>query len=129
MQNSDGVVIAIISAVSAIMVAWIVNVQAKKVQERKAAKAPVDRMEQMFDSYDRLILQRDKEDERKARLMRELEEELRVTRNMVKKLEEALAISQRELEDSMEEVQELKEMLRQMRKEYKEHKDKDMEGH
>lgn len=123
MNNGEGLAIAIVSSVSALGVAYIVNVQAKKVQQRKSERAPVDRMEQMFDSYDRLILQRDKEDERKARLMRELEEELRVTRNMVKKLEEALAISQRELEDSMEEVQELKDMLKEMRKEYKEHKD------
>lgn len=115
---NDSVAVSLISAASGIVVAYIVNVAAKRVQARKEKQDPSDRMEQMFNGYERLIKQKDLEDERKARLIDELEEEIRVTRQMVKNLEHALAISQQELQRSREDNQELKDMLEQMREEY-----------
>ena len=115
---NDSVAVSLISAASGIVVAYIVNVAAKRVQARKEKQDPSDRMEQMFNGYERLIKQKDLEDERKARLIDELEEEIRMTRQMVKNLEHALAISQQELQRSREDNQELKDMLRQMREEY-----------
>lgn len=115
---NDSVAVSLISAASGIVVAYIVNVAAKRVQARKVRQGPVDRMEQMFDGYERLIKQKDLEDERKARLIDELEEEIRMTRQMVKNLEHALSISQQELQRSREDNQELKDMLGQMREEY-----------
>ena len=115
---NDSVAVSLISAASGIVVAYIVNVAAKRVQARKEKQDPSDRMEQMFNGYERLIKQKDLEDERKARLIEELEEEIRRTRQMVKNLEHALAISQQELQRSREDNQELKDMLEQMREEY-----------
>lgn len=125
MEGLRDITIALISATSAIVVAWIVNIQSKRVQKRKQEQAPIDRMEQMFDGYARLIKQKDIEDERKARLMAEMEEELKMTRAMVKKLEDALAITQRELADSRYEVAELRESLKRMREEYKAQKQRE----
>ena len=119
---NDSVTVSLISAFSGIVVAYIVNVAAKKVQAKKEKQGPVDRMEQMFDGYERLIKQKDLEDERKARLIDELEEEIKMTRQMVKNLEHALAVSQRELELSREDNRELKDMLKQMRDEYERNK-------
>ena len=115
---NDSVAVSLISAASGIVVAYIVNVAAKRVQARKEKQDPSDRMEQMFDGYERLIKQKDLEDERKASLIYELEEEIRMTRQMVKNLEHALSISQQELQRSREDNQELKYMLEQMREEY-----------
>ena len=115
---NDSVAVSLISAASGIVVAYIVNVAAKRVQARKEKQDPSDRMEQMFNGYERLIKQKDLEDERKARLIDELEEEIRMTRQMVKNLEHALSISQQELQRSREDNQELKDMLGQMREEY-----------
>ena len=115
---NDSVTVSLISAFSGIAVAYIVNVAAKKVQAKKEKQGPVDRMEQMLDGYERLIKQKDLEDERKARLIDELEEEIKITRQMVINLEQALAISQQELQRSREDNQELKDMLEQMREEY-----------
>ena len=115
---NDSIAVSLISAASGIVVAYIVNVAAKRVQARKEKQDPSDRMEQMFNGYERLIKQKDLEDERKARLIDELEEEIRMTRQMVKNLEHALAISQQELQRSREDNQELKDMLEQMREEY-----------
>lgn len=115
---SEQVAVSIVSAISGIIIAYIVNVAAQKVQKRRINKQPKDRMEAMFDGYERLILQKDKEDERKARLMEELEAELAVARDMVKRLEAALNISQKELELSRRENKELSEALAYMRREY-----------
>ena len=119
---NDSVAVSLISAFSGIVVAYIVNVAAKRVQSRKVGQGPVDRMEQMFDGYERLIEQKNLEDERKARLIDELEEEIIITRQMVKNLEHALAVSQQELQRSREDNQELKDMLKRMRDEYKRNK-------
>lgn len=119
---NEAVIISLISAVSGVIVAYIVNVAAKKVQKSKADKQPKDRMEQMFDGYERLIKQKDLEDARKERLISELEEEISMTRQMVRNLEEALSVSQRDLERSREDNVELKEMLQEMRAEYERNK-------
>lgn len=124
---NDSVAIAIISAISGVIIAYIVNVAAKRVQEKKEQEGPKDRMEQMFDGYERLIKQKDLEDERKARLIDELEEEISLTRDMVKKLEHALSVSQQELDNSRRDNGELKQMLTEMRREYTELK-KEGEG-
>lgn len=126
MTSNQQIIVSIISAMSGIIIAYIVNVAAKKVQKNKDNAGPADRMEQMFDGYERLIKQRDLEDERKARLMAELEEELSITRDMVKKLEHSLEVSRQELEDSREEINELRKMLQGMRNEYKESKEKEV---
>lgn len=115
---NDGVLLALISAASAIAVAYIVNIASKKVQAKKIKEGPLDRMEQMFDGYERLIKQKDLEDDRKARLIAELEKEIEMTRDLVRKLESALAESQRELAISRQENQGLKQMLEDMRKDY-----------
>lgn len=115
---SDQVLIALVSAGSGVAIAYIVNVLAKKEQARKAEKEPKDRMEQMFDGYERLIKQKDAEDDRKMKSMKALEEELIFTRQTVLRLEKALEDTQEELEVSRAENRELREMLKEMRKEY-----------
>lgn len=117
-EANNSVIISIISAVSGIVIAYIVNVAAKKVQTKKAENQPKDRMEQMFDGYERLIKQKDLEDDRKVQAMQALEEELAFTRKTVARLEQSLAETQRELEESREENIELRTLLREMRKEY-----------
>lgn len=115
---SEAVILAVISMVGGIIIAYITNVAAKKVQERKVEKQPKDRMEQMFDGYERLIKQKDVEDDRKVKAMQSLEEELAFTRQTVARLEQSLAETQKELEASREENTELRALLREMRKEY-----------
>lgn len=116
---SENVQISIISAISGIVVAYIVNVMAKRVQATKAKKQPKDRMEQMFDGYERLIKQKDLEDDRKQRYIKIIEEELTATKLHVNKLEEAMDRTNQELEQSRVENQELRDQLDAMRREYK----------
>lgn len=115
---NEQVAISLISAVSGVVIAYIVNVAAKKVQEKKEANNPKDRMEQMFDGYERLIKQKDVEDDRKVKAIQTLEKELDFTRKNVQRLERALIDTQAELEVSRQENEELRDMLNQMREEY-----------
>lgn len=117
-SSNEAVVIALISAFSGIAIAYIVNVMAKKVQAKKAEKQPKDRMEQMFDGYERLIKQKDAEDDRKQRYIKIIEAELTATKLHVGKLEEAMERTNEELEQSRVENQQLKDQLDAMRREY-----------
>lgn len=117
-EANNSVTVSIISAASGIVIAYIVNIAAKRVHVRKAENHPEDRMEQMFNGYERLIRQKDMEYDRKAQAMQALEEELMSTRKAVIRLEQSLAETQRELEESREENAELRALLREIRKEY-----------
>lgn len=111
-MNNESVVVSVVSAVSGIIVAYIANVAAKKVQHKKEKDGPIDRFEQMFKGYDRLIKHKDAEDERKAMLIAELQKEIILAKELVAKLEE-------ELRRSRNDIIELKRDLEHMRKEYK----------
>ena len=115
---NDQIVISLISAVSGILIAYIVNVAAKKAQANKDKKQPKDRMEQMFDGYERLIKQKDIEDDRKQKYIKVIEDELRATKLHVHALEAALAATNEELARSREESIAFQEQLDAMRKEY-----------
>lgn len=116
---NESIIVSGISALSAIIIAYIVNVASKKVQQRKLSNKPEDRMERMFNGYERLIKQKDIEDERKAALIDELEQKLMETRTQVIHLEERLKISHSELDKSRIENRALKRILDEMREEYK----------
>lgn len=122
----DQVTISLISAVSGVLIAYIVNVAAKKVQKTKQAKNPKDRMEQMFDGYERLIKQKDLEDDRKQRYIKTIESELRLVKEHAAKLEEALNRTNDELQSARQETIDLKLALDEMRREYVRHKNKEV---
>lgn len=115
----DPVFIAAISALSGVAIAYITNVAAKRVQANKASKQPKDRMEQMFDGYERLIKQKDAEDDRKQRYIKVIEGELDATKLHVSKLEEAMERTNQELAESREDNKKLQANLDEMRREYK----------
>lgn len=116
---SDAVKIAIVSSLGGVLVAYFTYVASQKVQAKKAAKQPKDRMEQMFDGYERLIKQKDIEDDRKQKYIKVIELELEATKKHVSKLEDAMELTNDELARSRAENLELKQMLDDMRKEYK----------
>lgn len=116
---NDQIAISLISAISGVVIAYIVNVAAKKAQAAKDKKQPKDRMEQMFDGYERLIRQKDAEDDRKQKYIKIIEEELRVTKLHVSNLEAALAATNEELKLSREDSLKFQQQLDEMRKEYK----------
>lgn len=115
---SEQVSISLISAISGIIIAYIVNVAAKRVQKKKEKRGEPDRIDQMFDSYERLIKQKDIEDDRKARIVIHLESELTKWRDMYQSLEESLEDTKKELRHSRRENKELERQLGIIRDEY-----------
>lgn len=115
---SDQVVVALIGMIGGIVVAYITTVVAKKVQEKKAEKQPKDRMEQMFDGYERLIKQMADEDERKARIIRDQQKEIAEMKIKLNAMEDNLANAQDDLIESHKSKQLLTKELDKMRREY-----------
>lgn len=118
-EGTKSIILSLISGLSGIAIAYIVNVASKKVTANRQKMSGKDRMEQMFDGYERLIKQKDVEDDRKVKAIQALEEELTYTRETVNRLEKALSETQSELTISRQENKELHELLSKMRKEYK----------
>lgn len=115
---SDAVKIAIISMIGGVLVAYITNVVAKKVQANKASKQPKDRMEQMFDGYERLIKQMASEDERKATIIRDQQKEIAEMKLKLNTMEDNLALAQEDLIESHKSKLLLTKELDKMRREY-----------
>ena len=115
---SDPVAISFISVVGGGIFTLLTIYVQKKVQETKAKKQPKDRMEQMFDGYERLIKQMATEDDRKAGVIRDQQLEIAEMKRKLTKMEESLALAQEELLDSHESKQKLTQELDKMRKQY-----------
>ena len=119
---SDPVAIALISTLGGIFIAYITNVLAKKVQEKKAEKQPKDRMEQMFDGYERLIKQMADEDARKAQIIKDQQADIHRMKQKLNQMESSLETAQDELIKSHESKVELTKELDRMRKQYQSQK-------
>lgn len=116
---SDPVAVSIISTIGGIIIAYITNVIAQKVQKNKAAKQPKDRMEQMFDGYERLIKQMSYEDERKVKIIRDQQFEISNMKKKLTEMEAKLETAQDELINSHQSKVALTRELDKMRREYK----------
>jgi hypothetical protein len=116
---SDPVAIALISTLGGVLIAYITNVVAKKVQEKKAEKQPKDRMEQMFDGYERLIKQMAEEDDRKVKIIRDQQVEISEMKKKLTSMERKLEDAQEELITSHQSKITLTKELEKMRREYK----------
>lgn len=119
---SDPVAVAIISTLGGVIIAYTTNVVAKKVQEKKASAQPKDRMEQMFDGYERLIKQMAAEDERKAQIIRDQQAEINRMKLKLSEMEDNLQAAQDELIRSHDSKLKLTNELDKMRKQYQSQK-------
>jgi AAA+ ATPase superfamily predicted ATPase len=115
---SDPVVISIISVFGGGIFTLLTIFAQKKVQENKAKKQPKDRMEQMFDGYERLIKQMAAEDDRKVAIIRAQQAEIADMKQKLTAMESALEAAQDELIASHQSKQELTDELNKMRKQY-----------
>ena len=132
---SEPVQLSIISTLGGIVIAYITYVVAGKVKQTRDKRQPKDRMERMFDGYERLINQKDLEDQRKAQRIKELEAQVikqaaenEAAREALSTTRNALAETREDLKQSRQENKELRDLLEKMRKEYKRIKDGSADG-
>lgn len=115
---SDPVAVSIITAIGGGVVAYLTYVKSQKVQAKKAEGKPKDRMELVIEGYEKLIVQKDAQNERDARQIKAMSEEMDLMRKMMRKLEQQLADSQDAHERAVRENTELKQEIKKLRLEY-----------
>ena len=115
---SDAVLISLISVIGGGLFTLLTILAQRKVQEDKARKQPKDRMEQMFDGYERLIKQMADEDERKANIIHQQQAEIAAMKQKLSDMEDALAKAQDDLLDSHNSKQILQDELKRMKRQY-----------
>lgn len=74
--ESNDLLNTIVSVVGGIIIAYITNVVSKKVQEKREAKEPKDRVELLFERYDQALKQKDADNDELRAMLREAEAKL-----------------------------------------------------
>ena len=115
---SDPVAISLITAVGGAVVAYLTYVKSQKVQAKKAEGKPKDRMELVIEGYEKLIVQKDAQNERDARQIKAMAEEMDLMRQLMRKLETQLNDSTDAHERAVRENTELKDQIKRLRSEY-----------
>lgn len=106
-QNSD-LLNTIVSVSGGVLIAYITNVVSKRVQAKREAKEPKDRVELLFERYDAALKQKDAENEELRGLLRDAEAKLHQAN---------LKLNKADIENSN-----LKADLERMKRQYRSHK-------
>lgn len=115
---SDPVAISIVTAIGGVIVAYLTYVKSQKVQAKKAERRATDPMLDVIEGYEKLIAQKDAQNERDARQIKAMAEEMQMMRDVMRKLENRLQESQRAHERAVHENAELKNEIKKLRTEY-----------
>lgn len=116
--STSPVLVSLISALGGIAIAYITYILSQRVQTKRAARQPRDRMEQMFDGYERLIKAKDIEDERKNKTINTLEIMVKQLETELEATKKLLSTTRIELQESKAENIELRKSLKELRKTY-----------
>lgn len=112
---SDAVLISAVSTVGGIVIAYIVNVIAKKSKISR----PKDRMENIFDGYDKLIAQQQDDIGRKTLHIEHLQTLIDRQREQLEESQTMIDNLRDELEDAKGRNQDLRDQLNSMKKDYR----------
>lgn len=112
------IAVALIAAIAGIITTWLTVKYKDRVVKKTATSKPKDRMDTIFDGYEKLILQQQQEIDRKQlvvdhfeKIIQNLEDELATTRDL-------LQTTKTELAETKRQNGELKNQLTRMRKDY-----------
>lgn len=114
MPFSDPVLVATISTAGGLGIAYITNVLAKRKKER----APKNRIEGIFDGYDKLIAQQQEDNDRKSDNIDQLQELIDTQRRQLNESQIMITALKDELEEAKGRNQELRDQLAAMKREY-----------
>lgn len=112
------IAVALIAACAGIITTWLTVKYKDRIVRKTAPAKPKDRMDTIFDGYEKLIMQQQQEIERKQHVVNNLE-------NIIENLESELATTRELLTATKDELAEtrtqnhmLKSQLASMRKDY-----------
>ena len=110
------VLVAIIAGAFGVVTTWLTVKYKDKVA--KKPNKPKDRMETIFDGYEKLILQQQTEIERKSEMITSLESIISRLQDEVTRTQGLLTTAQEELQDTKNNNATLRKQLEQMRRDY-----------
>lgn len=118
----DGnVLIALIAAVAGIITTWLTVKYKDRIIRKTAPNKPKDRMDTIFDGYERLILQQQTEIERKQGVIQNLENIVDNLEHELETTRELLNATKAEMTETRRTNSDLKHHLTRLRKEYEPH--------
>lgn len=119
------VIVALIAAIAGIITTWLTVKYRNRIVTKNAPHKPKDRMDTIFDGYEKLILQQQQEIDRKQVVIGNLEDivdnlerELNASRETLASTKSLLAEAKHELRVAKDQNIKLTEQLAAMRKEY-----------
>jgi predicted RNase H-like nuclease (RuvC/YqgF family) len=111
MEPNNSVIISFITVGGTVIVAYIVNVLAKRKRDK-----PEDRLKTIYEGYEALISQQQEDIRRKTEQLRQTEEIIERLQRELDDTRELVARQQRQLEDSKDTNQELIKQLGLLKK-------------
>lgn len=118
MALSDQGTIVLISTLGGIITTYLTVKYKDKVIKKRKGSQPKDRMDNIFDGYERLIIQLTTDMERKEKSIHRLESIIDELDSELTKTKQLLAETKLELHESQRQKAELSSQLKAMRKEY-----------
>lgn len=115
---SDGVATALISAISGIVVTFLTMYYRNKSLSSKNASKPKDRMDLIFEGYEKLIKEQQLEIDRKARAIEHYEKLITAHREQVDALEQEIEKLKEELREAEEARKVLLKELEDLKKKF-----------
>lgn len=112
------VAIALIAAIAGIITTWLTVKYKDRIIKTNAPSKPKDRMETIFDGYEKLILQQQGEIERKGSVIESLENIIDNLERELVTTKELLATTKAEVAETKHQNGELKNQLKKMRRDY-----------
>lgn len=112
---SDPLAIALLSSISGILIAYITNVVARRVQAHRSINGQKDRVEKLFDAYDRTLKQKEMDND-------ELREMLQGARAQIIEIQRRLDDTERKLDYKDLENERLKREMNSLRHQYRHEK-------
>lgn len=97
-SNND-VLVSVVSAISALGVAYITSVLANRYKEKKAKAEPKDRVELLFERYDEALKQKDADNDELRGMLKEAEAKLHEANIKLNKSDRENGQLKNELED------------------------------
>ncbi|MFA5172580.1 MAG: hypothetical protein WC426_13545 [Sulfuriferula sp.] len=113
------VFIALIAAIGGIVTTWLTVKYKDRIIKTNAPSKPKDRMETIFDGYEKLILQQQSEIERKGSVIESLENIIDNLERELVTTKELLATTKAEVAETSSQNIQLKDQLKKMRIDYK----------
>lgn len=112
------IAVALIAAVGGVVTTWLTVKYKDRIIKKTAPNKPKDRMDTIFDGYEKLITQQQLEIDRKQKVIESLEGIIETLEHELATTRDLLTTTKYEVSETKRQNTELKDHLHRMRKDY-----------